>query len=134
MSDLFLQNMNDYSPLRVFGCLIIFLIDCGFSNRLKSVNNIFKKNAFKTKETFEIKNVRDLFACGDNVCTIIEEFNISQNNRYSCHEQTLGIDFKVDDTSSPKKSVTAYGYLSMGFRTRILDKKKITKSCPRFKK
>ena len=100
----------------------------------KSIN-IFKKNSPKIRETFEIKNVRDLFACGSESCTIVREFSLNQNNTFSCYELNVGIEFKVNEINViPVKQITMFGYLTVGFRARVLDTQKITKACPRIKK
>ena len=94
--------------------------------------NIFKKNSFKMRENIELKNVKDLYACGSLSCQIIEEFTISQNNTFNCNEQNIGIEFYLYTANKSKEAM--FGYISTGYRARILDQQSYSKTCMRLKR
>ena len=112
--------------------LFYFVILNKFTHARHRSLNIFKKNSLKMRENIELKNVKDLYACGSISCQIIDEITISQNNSFNCHEQNIGIEFYIYSANKSKEAM--FGYISTGYRARILDQQSYSKTCFRLKR
>ena len=116
---------------KLFLFIVLLLNDKVSYARHKSIN-IFKRSSVKMRDNIELTNVKDLFICGSQACKIVEEFRVNNNNTFNCHEQNIGIDFYVYSANKTKEFM--FGYISTGYRARILDQQSYSKTCMRLKR
>jgi hypothetical protein len=105
-------------PLKMIKCLIIVsLINFCFTSRHVHKRNLgfldytdpnhehFKRKPDFDGRTATIKKVKGLYFCdSEKFCESITEFDISQNESFSCFDRNLAIRFQSSDTQNGSKT------------------------------
>ena len=86
----------------------------------------------ETHSKTRITNAQYIFACHEDKCQKIQEFNIAKNTTYNCFDEFLAIEFEVSDMND--KKITTYGYLPSQKGLTLSNSQQISSICKKIKR
>ena len=111
--------------------LLIFLtfLTAHASTGRRLLNKIYEH---ETHSKTRITNAQYIFACHEDKCQKIQEFNIAKNTTSNCFDEFLAIEFEVSDMND--KKITTYGYLPSQKGLTLSNSQQISSICKKIKR